>query len=456
MSRITVFLLIFLGISCQKEYPSQGEIREKLQASELFLRSVENLTHIQIHDIFAPPVASRVYVYPCIAAYEAVQVAYPDYESFANRLHGLTPLSLAVDTQKVCVELAALYAFNEVAKSFIFSEDKMETWQLTLDSTINSWQPNPKMIQQTKDYAHQVAQHILAWSKEDHYLETRTMPKFSVNAEDHARWSPTPPAYMEGIEPHWNKIRTMVLDSAAQFRPAAPPPFDTNPGSEFYQLAKEVYEVGNNLTEEQTLIANFWDCNPFKMNQAGHVMFATKKITPGGHWMGITGVACRTAKADLMATVNAHALVSVGLFDAFISCWDEKYRSVLVRPETVINEHLDPDWLPSLQTPPFPEHTSGHSVISTTSAVVLTALFGDNFRFVDNVEVEFGLPERSFNSFLEASSEAAISRLYGGIHYRPAIEDGVTQGKQVGSFIVHQLLPDQAPGVSQLLREEGE
>ncbi len=101
------------------------------------------------------------------------------------------------------------------------------------------------------------------------------------------------------------------------------------------------------------------------MNQTGHIMHATKKITPGGHWMGIAGVASRTAKSNFMETVRAHAMVSITLFDAFISCWDEKYRSSLIRPETVINEIMDPDWLPTLQTPPFTEHTSGHSVNST-------------------------------------------------------------------------------------------
>jgi hypothetical protein len=211
-------------------------------------------------------------------------------------------------------------------------------------------------------------------------------------------------------------------------------------GSAFYKLVEEVYEVGVNLDEEQRIIASFWDCNPFVMHQTGHIMFATKKITPGGHWMGITGVACRKIDADLMTTIKAHSMVSIALFDAFISCWDEKYRSSLIRPETVINEKIDPDWLPTLQTPPFPEHTSGHSVISTASAVVLTAIFGDNFDFLDVVEVDYGLPQRNFNSFLEASQEAAISRLYGGIHYRPAIEDGVVQGRKVGELVVNQLL----------------
>jgi len=129
-------------------------------------------------------------------------------------------------------------------------------------------------------------------------------------------------------------------------------------------------------------------------------------------------------------------MTSIALFDAFISCWDEKYRSNLIRPETIINEHIDPAWVPLLQTPPFPEYTSGHSVISSASAVALTDLFGDQFAFVDSTEVEYGLPARSFGSFYEAADEAAISRLYGGIHYRPAIDNGVKQGKRFGAYLL--------------------
>ncbi|HEU5146762.1 MAG TPA: vanadium-dependent haloperoxidase, partial [Chryseosolibacter sp.] len=129
----------------------------------------------------------------------------------------------------------------------------------------------------------------------------------------------------------------------------------------------------------------------------------------------------------------------IALMDGFISCWDEKYRSKLVRPETYINEHIDEDWVPLLQTPPFPEYTSGHSVISAASAVTLTKLFGDNFAFLDSTEVEFGLPARSFTSFMHASQEAAISRLYGGIHYRPAIDHGITEGIALGKFVIENV-----------------
>ena len=163
---------------------------------------------------------------------------------------------------------------------------------------------------------------------------------------------------------------------------------------------------------------------------------STKKITPGGHWIGITKIACESSKLSLAKSIQAYALCSIALFDGFISCWDEKYRSKLIRPETVINEHMDENWLPLLQTPPFPEHTSGHSVISSAAAVVLTSYFGENFAFDDDTELQYGLPIRSFSSFKAASDEAAISRLYGGIHYRPAIDYGVDQGTKVGEFII--------------------
>jgi hypothetical protein len=210
-------------------------------------------------------------------------------------------------------------------------------------------------------------------------------------------------------------------------------------GQAFYQQAKEVYDVGRNLTAEQRMIAAFWDCNPFVMNVRGHAMFATKKITPGGHWIGIVSQAARKTKANLVQSAEIYALTAVALADAFISAWDEKYRSNVIRPETVINTTLDESWEPLLQTPPFPEYPSGHSVISTAAAAVLTDRFGPAFAFTDSTEMEYGLSIRSFTTFEQAAAEAAISRLYGGIHYRMAIEEGVRQGKKVGELVVTRI-----------------
>ena len=154
--------------------------------------------------------------------------------------------------------------------------------------------------------------------------------------------------------------------------------------------------------------------------------------------MGITGIACKKQKFNLSKTAYAHALVAIGMSDAFISCWNNKYRYNRVRPVTAINRLIDRTWVPLLQTPPFPEYTSGHSVISTTASTLLTHIFGNHFSFTDDSEVEFGLPRRNFNSFSSASEEAAISRLYGGIHFRDAIENGVREGRKIGIFIIER------------------
>ena len=168
-------------------------------------------------------------------------------------------------------------------------------------------------------------------------------------------------------------------------------------------------------------------------------MFATKKITPGGHWMGIAGIASRGAGDDVAGAATAYVRTALAIADGFISVWDEKYRSRLVRPETVINEHVDEDWAPLLQTPPFPEYSSGHSVISGAAAEALTALYGDDVAFVDDVEVPYGLPARTFGSFRQAAEEAAVSRLYGGIHYRMAADRGLEQGRGVGGLHADRL-----------------
>jgi hypothetical protein len=285
---------------------------------------------------------------------------------------------------------------------------------------------------------------IKAWYDQDNYKQTRTYPKFSVDYDSPSRWQPTPPDYMDGIEPHWSKIRPFVLNSASQFQPEPPPAFSMVPESDFYQELMEVYEVvkeiqENEAEDERREIAKFWDCNHYVSTHKGHVMFALKKISPGAHWIGITKIVSRNINADFPTTVAAYAKVSIAIADAFISCWDEKYRSNLIRPETIINKVLDENWYPLLQTPPFPEYTSGHSVVSGAASVILTDFFGDNIAFDDDTELPYDLPIRSYQSFHQAAEEAAISRMYGGIHYRKAIDEGLLQGQNVGNYVSKKL-----------------
>lgn len=423
---------LMLG-ACSKESKPIEINEEHLHAS------VDKVTEIMIHDIFSPVVASRIFVYPNITAYEVIARNTGKYPSLHGQIEHLPEFPEAVDAN-VNPELSALIAHMDLSKSLIFSEDRMQTFQ---DSLYNSWkQINEEEFLASKQYADTVLSVAKAWMNKDYYKETRTMPKFTVNSEDPSRWQPTPPAYMDGIEPHWMKIRTMVIDSASQFKPAPPPAFSMEEGSDFHKELMEVYEVGKQITDDQSeevAIAQFWDCNPYVSVTRGHLMFATKKITPGAHWIGICKIATRKSGLDFAGTLHAYTKTSIAIFDGFISCWDEKYRSNLIRPETLINQHIDENWKPILQTPPFPEYTSGHSVVSGAASTALTSIFGDNFAFDDDTEVPYGLPVRSFNSFKEAADEAAISRMYGGIHYRAAIEVGVKQGRALGNYILENL-----------------
>ncbi|WP_346856299.1 vanadium-dependent haloperoxidase [uncultured Draconibacterium sp.] len=424
--------LIFVVLSCSKQ-------KEPLVVdTDDFHKSVDQLTSIMIHDIFSPPVASRVYVYPIVTAYEILQQKNSNYNSLLGQLNDFPEIPAKPDVENLNLEVSALVAFMDVGKRLIFSEDKMESYR---DSLYSVWgQQNSSEFEVSRDYGLQVAAKIVSWIDADHYNETRTMPKFTVNLNEKWRWQPTPPDYMNGIEPHWEHIRTLTLDSAAQFKPVPHPEFSLEEGSKFYSELLEVYEVGlkeqqNGDASNEVQIARFWDCNPYVSVHRGHMMFAVKKITPGAHWIGICKIASKKAGLNLMETLAAYTSASVSIFDAFISCWEEKYSSVLIRPENLINKYIDENWLPILQTPPFPEYTSGHSVVSGAASVALTHFFGDNFAFDDDTELPYGLPVRSFTSFYAASAEAAISRMYGGIHYRAAIENGLDQGLKLGEHV---------------------
>ncbi|WP_041250011.1 vanadium-dependent haloperoxidase [Christiangramia forsetii] len=436
MRRIILFItLIITTISCKKEAQKIVVTEDDFHAAN------ENLSKTMVHDIFSPPVASRVYAYSNIAAYEVIAQFNPEFNSLTGQLTELHPTPKP-QSEKVNPEIAALTAFYEIGKSLVFSEERMTTKR---DSLFNSWmEMDEETFIVSKAYGMKVAKHINNWMKNDNYAETRTMPKFTVRTDDESRWQPTPPSYMDGIEPHWMKIRPFVIDSSNQFKPAPPPEFSMEEGSRFHTELMEVYNIREEIAEdeensEKMAIAKFWDCNPYVSILRGHLMFATKKITPGGHWIGITKIACQKSGAGFDKSVYAYAKTSVAIADAFISCWDEKYRSNLVRPETLINKYIDESWSSVLQTPPFPEYTSGHSVISGAAAIALTDIFGDNFSFEDDTEVDYGLPVRNFTSFKAASIEAANSRLYGGIHYRVAIEVGLEQGQELGDFIVNKL-----------------
>lgn len=439
------FLVLFtFSFSACESDEVNPDFRAEVAEPEFYHRSMKHLTDVIVHDIFSPPQAARIYAYSSVAGYEAMASGDSELQTLAGQIPHFEPVPQPDADVEISHAIAAVAAHLKVGKSLIFSEQRITDFEDEIFAEIDAVGVPDEVLFASIDYGHAVADHVIEWYDGDNYKQTRTFPKYSING-DPGRWQPTPPAFMDGIEPSWMKIRPFALDSSSQFKPLPPTAYSEDENSQWWKEVMEVYTALDVEDEseraERTAIAKFWDCNPYVSNQRGHVMFATKKITPGGHWINIAAIASRAAEADLATTVTAYAMTSLAMHDGFISCWDEKYRSNLVRPETFINAQIDRDWKPLLQTPPFPEHTSGHSVVSRACAVVLTDIYGDDFNFVDDSEVEYELPEREFPSFLAASEEAALSRLYGGIHYRPAIDYGVTQGEAVGKHLLSRVQP---------------
>lgn len=405
----------------------------------LYCKTVKHLNDVVLYNNFSPVVASRNYAYANIAAYECMAAGDSSYQSLSGQIRHLPQMPKPEAGKKIDYHLAALLSFVKVGNAVTFPEGVLMDYYNELKHGADSAGMPGEVLNNTVAYSDAVANAILKWSKGDSYAQTRSAEKFTVRQED-GRWIPTPPMYAQGMEPHWCDIRPLLMDSAAQFMPLPPPLYNMKDSNSVY--SKEVMEVkhtGELLTADQKQIADFFDDNPFNLHVTGHVMYATKKFSPPGHWMNIVGIAAQKSGADFNKTVAAYTETSIALFDGFIACWKAKYKHSTVRPETVINKLLDAGWQPYIQTPPFPSYVSGHSVISSASAEVMSHYFGDHFAYTDSSEREFGLPDRSFRSFRDAAQEASLSRLYGGIHFRSDLMQGQEVGKKLGEYVVQKL-----------------
>lgn len=393
-------------------------------------------------DFFTPPVASRIYSYPNIAFYECIRQDDPALPDFAGKLNGLGPLPASAKNGKVDNFIAACIAFSYVAQNLVGSEYKMEDWRkVFVDSLL--LRGNADVTKNSLLYGRSVADSILLWAKKDNYGPSRGMPRFAFSSKP-GTWKPTPADYAPAIEPHWNTMRPYTLSSPSQFSPKEKLVYSRKKNSTFYKTMMEVYEIVNKLDTTQKLIAHYWDDNPNVSVNLGHLNYFIHKISPGGHWIMIAQQACKEKNESVSRSSLAYTLTSIALYDAFICSWDEKYKTNLIRPITVINDFVDKNWQPYIQTPPFPEFTSGHAVISNSAATILTALFGDNYAFTDRTEIPFGNDARHFKSFYDAAWEVTWSRVYGGIHYPETARISIVQGKDVGNHVLKTLYPSAA------------
>lgn len=394
---------------------------------------VWTLTDAMVDEIRTPCTISRVYSYCNVAAYEAAVPGYPGFRSFGGQLNGLSSLPKPPKTP-IDWRVAAIAAYHRVAGKLLYFYDRSDMRYEDDVAGLKQEGVSQKVIDASVKYGEKVGDHIIAWSAKDGFREVQATGDFEF-PKGEQYWTPTPPEFSRPVDPYWSRVRPFALSKADQILPPAPFPFSKDPNSEFYKAMKEVWEVGKNLTKEQDLTAKFWDCNPIHSFHFGHMAFKTRQISPAGHWMNIAKIVAIKQGRGMMETLEAYALTSLAISDGFLSCWTEKFKHNMIRPVTYINRYMDSSWNPVLQTPPFPDHSSGHATISAAAAVVLTKVFGA-VPFDDDTEVYLNMPVRTFPNFMDAAADAALSRLYGGIHVRHSNESGTKNGKQVAEYLL--------------------
>jgi hypothetical protein len=376
----------------------------------------------------SPPVASRRIGYAGVTLYEAVVPGMPDHRSLARQLNGLAPLPQPDHRRKyywpAVANSALARSFRQLfAGASAESMAKIDALEQGFAGRFSRRLP-PRVYSGSVDQGRRVADAVIAWAAGDGFATLNNCP-FTPPVGD-GLWVPTLPLFRPALQPCWGQLRPFVLPSGGACAPPPPPAYSTDPASDFYAEGLEVYNTSTHLTAEQTDIARFWADDPALTG------------TPPGHWISIVGQIAAQRGLALDAATEAYARVGIAVADGFISCWATKFTYNLLRPITYIQNLFDPAWLPLLATPPFSEYTSGHSVQSGAAATVLTDLLGEA-SFTDNTHAARGYSPRSFDSFMAAAEEAAISRLYAGIHYRAAIDDGVRQGECIGRTIDHSV-----------------
>lgn len=379
---------------------------------------------------YSPPVASRSFAYLGVTAFESVASGSDELQTLAGQLHGLKPVpqreaGKAYD-EAVVVEAAMAFAVQH------FFENTGPTGQhamATLDTKLHekvSAGVAGDVLTRSQDYGRSVAEYILAWSQDDGgaVIETLGFPQDYQLTKGPSHWMPTNLIALQQkpLLPNWGKNRTFAMPEGTSCALPPPPEYSEDKTSEFYKQAMEVYETKQSITPERRAIARFW---------ADDAMLS---MTPPGHWISIALQIFKRDNVELDKRVDTLARLGIAEGDAFIGCWQAKYQYDLIRPISYIRRVIDPKWEPLLNTPPFPEYPSGHSTQSGASAAVMTNLFGKNFAFNDETGKPAGLTPRSFTSFSEAADDAGISRMYGGIHFRAAIERGLAQGRCIGAF----------------------
>jgi hypothetical protein len=285
-----------------------------------------------------------------------------------------------------------------------------------------------------------VAEAIVAWRSTDGIAPA---PPPFLGGTAVGEWRPTPPALLPGAGPQFAYMTPWVISSPSHFRPAGPPELT----SARYASDLEETESMGRLTSstrnaEQTVYSLFWNSTtPVYLWDRVAISLLERETGRAAEQRGRHG-------HGLVRNARLLALLNLAMADAAIACWDAKYHYVFWRPVTAIaladsdgNPATEPDptWVPLFATPPFPEYPSGHSTVSAAAATVLARFFGQTTPFRVDSDLLLGVVRR-FRSFSEALEEIRNARVFAGIHFRSACEDGQAVGSAVGTDVLARAL----------------
>jgi hypothetical protein len=376
---------------------------------------------------YSPPVASRALAYLGIIAHEAVASTDAKCKTMAQQMQGLA----AVPHNSSATSLPhILHAALERGVTLFFGntgptgQRAIKTMSRKRSSELMG-SVGDATAAASENLGVAIADHIFAWSTTDggHDVQNLGFPLTYAKATAKHEWVPTNPQTLQQtpLLPNWGGNRTFAMPSGTACPLSAHPEYSEDKASPFYQEALDVYEAGKALTPEQKVVARFWSDDPML------------SPTPPGHWISIALQIFTREDTSVQKRAQVLAQLGIAMADAFIGCWATKYQYDLLRPITYVRRLIDKTWSPLLITPPFPEYPSGHSVQSAAAAVVLSSSFGETYAFTDETHVRDGLAARSFTSFAAAADEAALSRFYGGIHFKSGIMRGLEQGRCIGA-----------------------
>jgi hypothetical protein len=369
-----------------------------------------------------PPYAARNLAIVQTAVFDAIngiEQVYEPYRVAAQAPVGASSTAAAISAAHRA--LSALYPLQQA------------TFDALLAASLTGV-PNGQAKSDGIAWGQTVADEIVAWRSND---GSSTFVAYTPGT-DPGEWQPTPNGFEPALLPQWPNVIPFAMTSGDQFRPGGPPALDS---ATYAAELNEVQAYGKTIsavrTAEQTEIARFW-------------ADGGRSFTPPGHWNQIAAQFTSQPGRTLLENARLFALLDMALADAGIVSWDAKYAFNLWRPITAIQQAdldgnaattKDATWTSLLTTPPFPEYTSGHSTFSGAASTVLDSLVGPATGFST---MSLGLPGvyRTFTGFTQAANEAGQSRIYGGIHFQSANQDGLASGRSLGHYVLEQqLLP---------------